>query len=47
LFALVGTYQYDGEEVNNELAETEAKILNVAIINGSLNDDEHDQNTLY
>ncbi|KAJ1686802.1 hypothetical protein LUZ63_018192 [Rhynchospora breviuscula] len=40
LFALVGTYRYDGEEINTELAKTEAKILNDAITKGEYNSDE-------
>ncbi|KAF3330738.1 annexin-like protein RJ4 [Carex littledalei] len=40
LFALVGTYRYDGEEINTELANTEAKILNDAITKGQFNDNE-------
>lgn len=40
LFALAGTYRYDGEEINTELANTEAKILNDAITKGQFNDNE-------
>lgn len=40
MFALVGTYRYDGEEINTELAKIEAKILNDAITKGQFDDDE-------
>ncbi|KAJ3703020.1 hypothetical protein LUZ61_006725 [Rhynchospora tenuis] len=40
LFALIGTYRYDGDEINTELAKTEAKILNDAITKGEFNNDE-------
>ncbi|XP_047087733.1 annexin-like protein RJ4 [Lolium rigidum] len=38
LLALVGTYRYDGDEVNGGLAKSEAKIIHKAVGNGSITD---------
>ncbi|XP_072997147.1 annexin-like protein RJ4 isoform X1 [Typha latifolia] len=40
LFALMSTYRYDGEEVNANLAKSEAKILHDAITKGTYNHEE-------
>uniref|UniRef100_A0A0D9V1B4 Annexin n=1 Tax=Leersia perrieri TaxID=77586 RepID=A0A0D9V1B4_9ORYZ len=37
LLALVGTYRYDGDEVNDALAKSEAKILYESVTNGETN----------
>jgi hypothetical protein len=38
LLALVGTYRYDGDEVNGGLAKSEAKIIHKAVSTGSITD---------
>nr|CAD1821950.1 unnamed protein product [Ananas comosus var. bracteatus] len=40
LFALVSTYRYNGEEINANLAQSEAKILHEAITKGVFNHEE-------